>query len=49
MSFMAINTDINGNCGGDFSRRVSAPGATEVAPTIAPTKAPTKAEQEVLA
>ncbi len=40
MSSIAINKNINGNCGGDFSRRVTAPWATEVAPT--------KTEQEAL-
>jgi hypothetical protein len=41
MSFMASNKGINGNCGIDFSRRVAAPWATEVAPT--------KTEQKALA
>jgi hypothetical protein len=40
MSSIAINKDINGKCGGDFSRRVAAPWATKVAPT--------KPEQEAL-
>jgi hypothetical protein len=42
MSAIAINTDINGNCGcgGDFSRPENRNLATEVAPT--------KIEQEAL-
>ncbi len=41
MSSIAINKDINGNCGGDFSRPWWCNSATKVAPT--------KTEQEALA
>jgi len=41
MSSLVINTDIKGNCGGDFSRPWSRNSATEVART--------KTEQEALA
>ncbi|MGZ8238492.1 MAG: hypothetical protein ACXWTY_11560 [Methylobacter sp.] len=40
MSFLVINVNIKGNCGGDFSRQVKALWAIEIATT--------KAEQEAL-